>query len=102
LNLILKAIVRVLKTDGILKRAEKQEREEMESSKASELDLKDGQGSSVMISYCRKDKTFVKQLHDALQADGRHIWVDWADIPPSAEWLDEIHQGIALVSLFLI
>jgi hypothetical protein len=60
--------------------------------------VKDGVGSSVMISYCRKDKAFVKALYDALSVDGRQIWVDWADIPPSAEWLDEIHQGARLVS----
>lgn len=63
--------------------------------------VKDGQGSSVMISYSRKDKQFVKSLYDALSVDGREIWVDWEDIPPSADWLDEIHKGIERQDCFI-
>ena len=32
---------------------------------------------SVMISYSRKDKAFVKNIFDALAIDDREIWVDW-------------------------
>lgn len=38
---------------------------------------KDLVGSSVMISYSRKDKAFVKNIYDALAVDDRNIWVDW-------------------------
>jgi len=62
---------------------------------------KDVVGCSVMISYSRKDKAFVKNLYDALAVDDRNIWVDWEDIPPSADWLDEIHKGIEQSDCFL-
>jgi len=48
----------------------------------------------VFISYSRHDKDFVVQLHDALQRTGRDIWVDWEGIPPSAEWMNEVHSAI--------
>ena len=46
------------------------------------------------ISYSRKDAAFVRRLDDALRARGRDPWVDWDDIPPSAEWMDSIRAGI--------
>jgi hypothetical protein len=58
-------------------------------------------GCSVMISYSRKDKDFVKSMHDALAEDNRQIWVDWEDIPPSNDWLDEIHKGIEQSDAFI-
>jgi hypothetical protein len=62
---------------------------------------KDLVGSSVMISYSRKDKAFVKNIYDALAVDDRNIWVDWEDIPPSNDWLDEIHKGIEQSDAFI-
>ncbi len=58
-------------------------------------------GCSVMISYSRKDKAFVKNIYDALAVDDRNIWVDWEDIPPSNDWLDEIHKGIEQSDCFI-
>lgn len=58
-------------------------------------------GCSVMISYSRKDKAFVKNIFDALSVDNRQIWVDWEDIPPSNDWLDEIHKGIEQSDAFI-
>lgn len=62
---------------------------------------KDLLGCSVMISYSRKDKAFVKNIYDALAVDDRNIWVDWEDIPPSNDWLDEIHKGIEQSDCFI-
>jgi len=62
---------------------------------------KDTAGASIMISYARKDKAFVKNLYDALSVDDRNIWVDWEDIPPSNDWLDEIHKGIEQSDAFI-
>ncbi len=46
------------------------------------------------ISYSRKDKQFVQRLHDTLIGSGRNVWVDWEDIPLTADWWAEIQEGI--------
>lgn len=49
---------------------------------------------AVFISYSRRDKAFVERLHAALTERAYDVWVDWEDIPPSAEWFAEIEAGI--------
>jgi len=51
-------------------------------------------GSDVFISYAREDQAFVRRLTEALAARGKKAWVDWADIPPTAEWMAEISAAI--------
>ncbi len=46
------------------------------------------------ISYAREDQPFVHRLQDALARAGRDAWVDWDRIPPTADWLKEIHAAI--------
>ncbi|MCU0548970.1 MAG: TIR domain-containing protein [Leptolyngbya sp. Prado105] len=55
----------------------------------------------VFISYSRKDKPFVEKLHQALEAQDRDAWVDWDDIPLSAEWWREIQRGIEGANTFV-
>lgn len=50
--------------------------------------------TDVFISYSRRDRPFVEELRSALIAAQRSVWVDLRDIPPSADWRDEIHQAI--------
>jgi hypothetical protein len=50
--------------------------------------------SDVFISYSRADAAFVAVLHEALKARNRECWIDWNDIPPVADWLEEIYMGI--------
>jgi WD40 repeat protein len=57
--------------------------------------------SDVFISYSRKDKDFVRQLHDAFAKLHREAWVDWQDIAPTAEWQQEIYAGIESADNFL-
>jgi len=66
-------------------------------------DDKDSKNGSVFISYSRKDKHFVKNMFDALavERDEAQIWVDWEDIPPSNDWLDEIHKAIENKDCFI-
>ena len=48
----------------------------------------------VFISYSRRDKTFVKSLYDAISTAGINTWVDWENIPLTADWWQEIERGI--------
>ncbi len=57
--------------------------------------------TDVFISYSRKDKDFVRRLHDALKAANRDIWVDWEDIPATADWWREIQAGIEAANAFV-
>jgi hypothetical protein len=50
--------------------------------------------AQVFISYAREDRPFVVQLQAALVAQGREVWVDLSDIPPSAKWLEQANAGI--------
>lgn len=55
----------------------------------------------VFISYSRKDKEFVRALHNFLSEQKQSIWVDWEDIPPTADWLNEIYTAIEGTDTFL-
>lgn len=57
--------------------------------------------SDVFISYSRKDSDFTKRLHSALADQKRDVWVDWEDIPVTAEWWDEICKGIEAADTFV-
>ncbi len=57
--------------------------------------------STVFVSYSRKDKEFVKKLHQAFSEVQRDVWVDWKNIPPNADWRHEIQQGIIASDIFL-
>lgn len=50
--------------------------------------------NNTFISYSRRDIDFVRQLVATFNADGRDVWVDWEDIPLTADWMSEIQQGI--------
>ena len=57
--------------------------------------------TDVFISYSRKDVDFARQLNDALEAHGREAWVDWEGIPPTADWMAEIHAAIQSARTFV-
>jgi WD40 repeat protein len=48
----------------------------------------------VFVSYARTDQPFVGDLATALEAAGKDVWVDWEDIPKSADWRARIESGI--------
>lgn len=61
----------------------------------------DGGSTDVFVSYSRSDQEFVRALVAALASRGMKAWVDWAGIPPTAEWLAEIHAAIEESDSFL-
>ena len=52
--------------------------------------------ADVFISYSRKDIEFAQRIHQELEARDREPWVDWQDIPPTAEILQR--QIISAIS----
>ena len=44
------------------------------------------QKARVFISYSRQDEAFAKRLVNTLTKDDRDVWVDWEDIPQTANW----------------
>ncbi len=50
--------------------------------------------ADAFVSYSRRDQEFVSRLFAALEDRDRDVWVDWDDIPPTADWLAQIRTGI--------
>jgi len=50
--------------------------------------------AEVFISYSRADNEFVRRLHGELAKREVEAWVDWEDIPPSAEWWGDICSAV--------
>ncbi|MBE9070551.1 TIR domain-containing protein, partial [Leptolyngbya cf. ectocarpi LEGE 11479] len=57
--------------------------------------------TDVFISYSRKDTDFVRVLHQALSHSKFEAWVDWQDIPLTADWWEEIQRGIEAADTFI-
>ncbi len=57
--------------------------------------------SDIFISYSRKDIAFARLLHKALRDSGFETWIDWQDIPPSADWLEEVYDAIETADSFV-
>lgn len=57
--------------------------------------------ADVFISYSRRDAEIVRRLHTRLSEAGRDSWVDWEDIPPTAQWLAEIYAAIEAADTFI-
>jgi WD40 repeat protein len=57
--------------------------------------------TDVFISYSRKDIAFARLLHQALAENELETWIDWQDIPPSADWLAEVYEAIEGADAFV-
>jgi WD40 repeat protein len=57
--------------------------------------------SDIFISYSRRDTEFVKKLDKAFRDAGKEVWIDWEDIPLSADWWAEIKAGIEAAEAFV-
>lgn len=63
--------------------------------------VRDRADYDIFISYSRKDKEFVRQLWETLVQASQDVWVDWDDIPPTADWRQEIYLGIEAANNFV-
>ena len=57
--------------------------------------------TDVFISYSRKDIAFARLMHQALKENDLETWIDWQDIPPSADWLAEVYEAIEQTDTFI-
>ena len=57
--------------------------------------------TDVFISYSRRDGEFAKRLTNRLAQTQRDIWIDWEDIPLTADWWTEIKRGIEAGDTFI-
>ncbi|MBW1804570.1 MAG: toll/interleukin-1 receptor domain-containing protein [Deltaproteobacteria bacterium] len=57
--------------------------------------------TDVFISYSRKDIAFARLLHEALIENDLDTWIDWQNIPPSADWLAEVYEAIEAADAFV-
>jgi WD40 repeat protein len=64
-------------------------------------DTTQGANGRVFISYSRKDKAFVQQLHTALDEAGVQAWVDWEGIELASDWMATITNAIQGTDAFL-
>jgi WD40 repeat protein len=56
----------------------------------------------VFICYARADEEFVwSRLVAALEARGKSVWIDRADIAPAADWRERIEKGIDAARAFV-
>lgn len=57
--------------------------------------------SDVFVSYAREDQEFVRVLVRKLSAQGRETWIDWQGLPPTVDWMQEIHRAIEGANTFV-
>ena len=57
--------------------------------------------AKIFVSYSRKDSKAARKLIDAFKEMGYDVWVDWEDIPPAANWMDQIEEGIEKSDAFV-
>ena len=77
--------------------------ERREFADAPTADAGAGQDNApdVFISDSRSDQQVVLRLAEALEAAGWRVWVDIEDIPPTADWGDELAAGIRAAHTFV-
>ena len=55
----------------------------------------------IFISYAHTDTALVERLTEALRHRGIESWVDRREIPPAADWLRRIVEGIVQARFFI-
>jgi len=50
--------------------------------------------AKLFVSYSRKDSVVARKVILSFKDTGQDVWVDWEDIPPAVDWLEQIFRGI--------
>ena len=57
--------------------------------------------ANIFVSYSRADREFVQRVNLSLKETDKDVWIDWEDIPATAEWMAEIFSAIAAADSFV-
>lgn len=57
--------------------------------------------AKIFVSYSRKDKERARLLTSYFERMEYDVWVDWENIPPATDWLDQIKRGIEGADTFV-
>src|SRR6266540_1513833 len=57
--------------------------------------------AKLFVSYSRKDSVAARKLIEAFKSMEQEVWVDWEDIPPAVDWLEQIFRGIEEADAFI-
>ncbi len=57
--------------------------------------------TGLFISYSRKDSAVARKIIQDFKTINLDVWVDWEDIPPAVDWLDQVLQGIERADAFV-
>ena len=57
--------------------------------------------AKLFVSYSRKDSDRAKILIERFEGMGYDVWVDWDDIKPATNWMEEVELGIEGADAFI-
>ncbi len=57
--------------------------------------------AKLFVSYSRKNSVAARKLIEAFKAMQQEVWVDWEDIPPAVDWLEQVFRGIEEADAFI-
>ncbi|MBK9925748.1 MAG: TIR domain-containing protein [Anaerolineales bacterium] len=57
--------------------------------------------AKIFVSYSRKDSKYARNLINSIKELKHDPWVDWEDIPPATNWMDQIESGIEKSDAFI-
>ncbi len=77
------------------------EQRERADGTSAEAGAQEDDAPDVFISYSRSDQQVVLRLAAALEAANWRVWVDAEDIPPTADWGEELAVGIRTAHTFV-
>jgi TIR domain-containing protein/NACHT domain-containing protein len=57
--------------------------------------------AKLFISYSRKDSHTARKFIDAFESIDQDVWIDWEDLPPAVDWIQQILHAIEQSDIFI-